>query len=147
MSARILVLAAAGALLVAATAADAASRARAAGFTVSGRPAGRLAPGRSFPIDVRLVNRRRFAIRVTAVGVAVRAVSRRGCRPRANFVTRPYRGRPIVLPPHAARTLAGLGVRRALWPRIGMRDTAARQDACAGARLALRYSGVARRAR
>jgi hypothetical protein len=147
MSARMLVLAAAGALLTAAAVADAAPRPSAVGFAVSGRPAGRLVPGGELPIDLRLINRRPYALRVTALRVAVAAVSRAGCLARANFATRAYRGRPIVLPARAARTLTGLGVPRSLWPRVAMRDTAGRQDACAGARLSLRYTGSARRAR
>jgi hypothetical protein len=148
MSGRILILAAAGGLLVAGAVADATPRHRAAvGFAVSGRPAGRLAPGRTLPIDLRLQNRRPFALRVTALSVTVRAVSRPRCGVRANFTVRPYRGRPVVLPARAARTLRALGVRRALWPRIAMRDSAVSQAACAGARLSLRYSGTARRAR
>lgn len=148
MSMRCLLLAAAGALLAAAAVADAApGRTATAGFAISGRPAGGLVPGGSRVIDLRLANRRPFPLRVTALTVAVRSVSRAGCRARANFTTRPYRGRPIVLPAKAVRTLAGLRIRRALWPRVAMRNTAARQDACAGARLSLRYAGIARRAR
>lgn len=148
MSARILALAAAGALVAAAAVADAAPRRSvAAGFTISGRPAGSLAPGGSRPIDLRLTNRHPFALRVTALTVAVSAAGRPGCAPRANFAARPYSGRPFVLPAKAARTLRGLGIRRPLWPRVAMRDTAAAQDACAGARLTLRYAGAARRAR
>lgn len=148
MSARTLVLAAAGALVAAAAVADAAPRKPApAGFSVSGRPVGRLVPGRSLPIDLRLENRRPFALRVTVLTVAVRAAARPGCAPRANFAARPYRGRPLLVPPRAVRTLSGLGVSRSLWPRVAMRDTAVSQDACAGARVTLRYAGVARRAR
>jgi hypothetical protein len=147
MSAHMLVLAAAAALLVAAAVADAAPRPSAVGFAVSGRPAGRLVPGGALPIDLRLANHRPYALRVTALRVAVAGVSRPGCGARANFATRPYRGRPIVIPPKSARTLAGLGLPPALWPRVAMRDTAGSQDACAGARLSLRYSGTARRAR
>lgn len=148
MSARTLVLAAAGGLLVAAAVADAAPRGRTApGFAVSGTPAGRLAPGRGVPIDLRLANRRAYALRITALTVAVRAASRPGCGVRANFAARAYRGRPIVVPAKAVRTLRGLRIPRALWPRIAMRDLGAAQDACAGARLSLRYAGVARRAR
>lgn len=148
MTARILILAAAGALVAAVAVADAAPRKPApAGFLVSGRPAGSLAPGGSVSIDLRLSNRRPFALRVTALTVAVRAASRPGCTPRANFATRPYGGRPVVVPPKAVRTLSGLRIGRRLWPRVVMRDTAARQDACAGARLSLRFAGVARRAR
>jgi hypothetical protein len=148
MSARILLLAAAGALVFAAAAADAAARTPAsAGFTVSGRAAGRLVPGGSLPIDLRLRNRRPFPLRVTALTVAVRAASRPGCTPRANFATLPYRGRPVVVPPKAVRTLSALRISRRLWPRVVMRDTAVRQDACAGARLSLRFAGVAARSR
>jgi len=148
MSARILLLAAAGALVFAAAAADAATRKPApAGFTVSGRAAGGLVPGGSLSIDLRLRNGRPFALRVTALTVAVRAASHPGCTPRANFATRPYRGRPVVVPAKAVRTLSGLRISRRLWPRVVMRDTAGRQDTCAGARLSLRFTGVAGRAR
>jgi hypothetical protein len=148
MTARMLILAAAGTLVVAAAVADAAQRTPASpGFTLAGRAAGRLVPGGSLSIDLRLRNRRPFALRVTALTVAVRAASRPGCTPRANFTTRRYRGRPVVVPAKAVRTLSGLRISRRLWPRVVMRDTAARQGACAGALLSLRFAGVARRAR
>jgi hypothetical protein len=146
MSVRTLILAA-GALLAAGAVADAAPRHTAAGFAVSGRAAGRLVPGAQLPIDLRLTNRRPFRLRVTALTVAVRAADRPGCAVAANFSVRAYRGRPLVLRARSSRTLGALGVSPALWPRIGMRDTAAAQDACAGARLELRYAGTARRAR
>jgi hypothetical protein len=148
VSARTLALAAAGALVAAAAVADAAPRrSLAAGFAIAGRAAGSLAPGRSRPIDLRLTNRHPFALRVTSLSVSVSAAGRPGCAPRANFATRPYSGRPFVVPAKAARTLGGLRIPRWHWPRVTMRDTAAPQNACAGAGLTLRYTGAARRAR
>lgn len=77
----------------------------------------------------------------------IRRVNRPGCGARANFRAIPYRGRAIRLAPRATRTLQGLGIRRSVWPRVTMRDTAVAQDGCAGARLVLAFAGVARRAR
>jgi hypothetical protein len=148
MSARAAILTAAAALLAAAAVAGAAPRQRPGpGFAIAGRPVGTLAPGRALPIDVGLSNRRPYPLRISRITVAVRSVSGRGCAAGANFRAVPYRGRPIRLAPWATRTLAGIGIRRALWPRVAMLDTRVSQDACAGARLVLRYAGSARRAR
>ena len=141
-----LLLAVAGA----AAAASAAHRrpARAA-LGIAGRPAGRLSPGIGVPIDLRLTNRRRFALRVIRVTVSIRAkTSRRGCDTRRNFRVRPLMLRhPLRLGPGRSRTHAQLGYGRGRWPRIVMRDTPVNQAACAGARVALRYVATAWRAR
>ena len=140
-----LLVAAAGA----AAAASAHRRPARAGLGIAGRPAGRLSPGAGVPIDLRLTNRRRFALRVIRVTVSIRAkTSRRGCDARRNFRVRPLRLRHALrLGPGRSRTLAQLGYGRGRWPRIVMRDTAVNQAACAGARVALRYAATARRAR
>lgn len=116
---------------------------------IAGRPAGRLSPGAGVPIDLRLTNRRRFALRVTRVTVSIRArTSRRRCDARRNFRVRALvLRRALRLGPGRSRTLAQLGYPRSRWPRIVMRDTAVNQAACAGARVALRYAATARRAR
>jgi hypothetical protein len=139
----------AGAAGAAAAAAAGGPRAGRAGFAIAGRPAGRLAPGSGAPIDLRLTNRRHFAVRVTRLVVSVRAIAgHRGCGLGANFRIVPFRGRyPITLPAGRSRTLAQLGYPAGRWPRVEMRETGRNQDACAGARLALAYSGRARRAR
>jgi len=136
----------------AAGAADASApgaHARRAGFTIVGRLTGRLAPGAGVPIDLRLTNRSRFPLRVTRLAVSVRAVTApASCGARANFRARAFRGRyPIALPAGRSRTLAQLGYPAGRWPRIEMLETGKDQDACAGARITLAYSGTARRGR
>jgi hypothetical protein len=109
-------------------------------------PSGRLAPGGRVPIDLRLTDRRPFALRITRLVVTVRGVTPRGCAPRRNFRAFPFRGRtPIVLRPGRSRTLAQLGYPAARWPGVAMIDTASDQAACRGARVALAYVATARR--
>jgi hypothetical protein len=141
-------------LLVAAAGAAAAAspthrRPARAALGIAGRPAGRLAPGTGIPIDLRLTNRRRFPLRVMRVTVSIRAkTSRPACDARRNFGVRPLMLRhALTLPPGRSRTLAQLGYSRGRWPRIVMRDTRRDQATCAGARVALRYTATARRAR
>jgi hypothetical protein len=120
----------------------------AAGFAIGGRVSGRLVPGARLPIDLRLINRRHFALRITRLAVSVRAVTTRpGCSGR-NFRVLGFRGRyPIRLPGGRSRTLAQLGYPTGRWPRVEMLETHRDQDACAGARITLVYSGSARRTR
>jgi hypothetical protein len=54
---------------------------------------------------------------------------------------------PLTLKPGRSRTLAQFGYPRGRWPRIVMRDTTSDQTTCAGARVTLRYTATARRAR
>jgi hypothetical protein len=119
------------------------------GIAIAGRPQGRLAPGRALPIDLRLTDRRPFAIRVTRLTVSVRSVTPRpGCAARRNFRALQFRGRhPLVLRPGRPRTLAQLGYPVAAWPRVQMLDTSFDQTACARVKVALAYTATGRRAR
>jgi len=131
-----------------ATAAGAQHRAAAPAVAIAGRPSGRLAPGGRVRIDLRLTDRRPFALRITRLVVTVRGVTPRGCAARRNFRALPFRGRsPIVLRPGRSRTLAQLGYADARWPGVAMLDTGSDQAACKGAHVALAYVATARRAR
>jgi hypothetical protein len=124
-------------------------RAAGPGVAISGRPSGALAPGRRVPIDLRLTDRRPFALRITRLVVTVRGViPRRGCAAGRNFRALPFRGRyPIVLRPGRGRTLAQLGYPAARWPDVAMLDTGSDQAACRGAHVTLAYAATASRAR
>jgi hypothetical protein len=132
-----------------AAAAGGTHRAAGPGIAVAGRPSGALVPGRRVPIDLRLTDRRPFAVRITRLVVTVRGVTpRRGCAALRNFRALPFRGRsPIVLHPGRSRTLAQLGYPAARWPGVAMLDTRSDQAACRGAHVALAYAATARRAR
>jgi hypothetical protein len=122
------------------------TRSSAPAFAIAGRLTGRLVPGGRVAIDLRLANRRRVPLVVTRVSVAIASVTgRRGCR-RNVFRAVAFRGRyPIRLRARGTSTLSGLGYPRRWWPRVEMADTLANQDACRGARIALAFSGSARR--
>jgi hypothetical protein len=117
-------------------------------FTIRGDLRGSLAPGTSRPLNLRLTNRYKFALSVTRlkVRVSIDARHRRGgCSVRRDFAVVGLPTRALTLPRRATRTLRTLRVRL---PRVRMRNLAHRnQDACKGARLRLRYSAVARKAR
>ncbi len=150
MTGRLIVAAGLATVAVAggATAAGAKHRAPAPGIAVAGRPTGKLAPGVRLPLNLRLTDRRPFALRVTRLVVTVRGVTRPGCAARRNFRALPFRGRyPIRLRPGRSRTLAQLGYPAARWPAVAMLDTVADQTACRGAQVALAYAATARRAR
>jgi hypothetical protein len=120
-------------------------------LTISGRLARPLRPGTSGRLDLRLANRRPFAVWVTRLRIRVsvdRRHRRAGCSARRDFAVRQLsrRAHPLRLPARRARRLSRLRVKRL--PGVAMRNLrTVNQDACKGAKLRLRYTGTARRAR
>jgi hypothetical protein len=118
-------------------------------FVIAGNLRGPLWPGSSQRLNLRLTNRTRYRLWITRlrIGVSVdRAHGRAGCSPRRDFAVRQLERRayPFALERHSRRRLSSLGIRRL--PRVAMRNLAhVNQDACKGARLRLRYRGLARR--
>ena len=117
-------------------------------FKIAGDLPRPLVPGAAQPLNLRLTNRRRFALGITKLSVAVAVDARgakAGCAAAANFtVTRLAKDAyPIRLRARRTRTLRALGIRRV--PVVVMRNLASNQDACQDVRLSFRYAGRARR--
>lgn len=120
----------------------------AASFAISGR-FGRLWPGTAQPIDLVLSNRGSQAIAITQLHVwfasvgASRATALLPC-PTSEFRVSQYAGHlPLHVGSHKRFDLRRLGVAWTRWPRVSMLELGVNQDGCQGARVALRYSGVA----
>lgn len=113
------------------------------GFPISGT-VDSLAPGVTRPLNLLLGNPYNFAIRVTAVDIAVRAdTGNEGCDGPTNLrVTRPF-SVPVTVPANSTRSLDQLGVAPADRPQLTMPNLAVDQDACKGATFSLAFSGQA----
>ncbi|UKA49796.1 hypothetical protein LFT48_20595 [Arthrobacter sp. FW305-123] len=118
-------------------------------FGVTGTVLGPLAPGISQPVDLKITNGNVKAIDVTNLSVAISQVVRTPAAIAANlpcttadYKLTQYSGTyPLTVEP-GSRSLSGMGVSQASWPRITMLDTAQLQDGCKGATLRLTYSGT-----
>lgn len=116
-------------------------------FRISGDAAGPLSPGRAAPIDVELTNPAEGQLRVTALRVQVQAVTapnadeRHPCSPLDYAVSQVPSGFAVTVPAQATRSLSGLGVPEAAWPRVHMIDAPVNQDGCKGASVTLSYVG------
>lgn len=110
-------------------------------YVISGNATTALHPGTSSTIDLRFQNpnSQRITIPSGAITVTIGAPGR-GCPAHRNFEVVHTLTASITVPANATRTLSALGVPPAEWPVVEMKDTAATQDACAGATLPLRYS-------
>ena len=121
-----------------------------AAFSIRGNLHVRLHPGTSAPVNLVLLNRRNFALRITRLKVRIRIDrrhARAGCSARRDFRVAQVRRRtyPIRLRARRSRSLTRLRVRRAHLPRVRMANHRRRnQNACKGAKLRLPYSGRAR---
>jgi len=101
----------------------------------------RLAPGESHPVNLLLRNPHGRPLTVTALTLRVRRVR----APRADaahtcgvadFSVAQVSGRlGFTVPPSTTASLAELGLPRAQWPQIGMKNTALNQDGCKDAEL------------
>jgi hypothetical protein len=111
-------------------------------FRITGTAIAPLHPGGApVPVDLSLANPNAQPITVDAVEMRIDGTQPAGCAA-AIVVAGQLAARPSV-PGGATRTLSGLGVPRAAWPRLAMVDTGTSQDACAGATIALRFTGRA----
>lgn len=120
-----------------------------AGFKIYGTVRTPLVPGRTLPLNLLLVNKHTWPIRIRRISVSMtvdRAHDRAGCARLVHYRQRamPRSSYPIVMRPRTRLTLRQLGVRRL--PSITMLNLAKNQDVCRGAKLRLRYRGVSQRA-
>ncbi|MGO4583007.1 hypothetical protein AB4Z38_03830 [Arthrobacter sp. 2RAF6] len=118
-------------------------------FTISGGPAGLLAPGYGVSIDLQLANPGNTNLNVTGLTVSVTGITRtaqatannRPCNPSDYAVTQFSGSYPITAPPGNS-SLSGSGIPAAQWPQIKMLNSSLNQDGCKGATLQLSYSGT-----
>lgn len=112
-------------------------------FTVSGNPAGTLAPGApALPVDLLLQNPNNQDLAISTLTVTVAKTSSAGCAA-GNFAVTQYSGPyPLRLAARQTATLSQLGVPASALPRIVMLDLPTSQDACKNATVALAYSGA-----
>jgi hypothetical protein len=122
-------------------------RLRAGQFRIGGDSVKPLAPGSSAPINVTFTNLRGSTLVVERLRVRVRAVSAPNADAdhpcsRADFNVRQVpAGFSVRVGPNATRSLQGLDVPVASWPRVRMVNRPVNQDGCKGASLSLSYGG------
>jgi len=117
-------------------------------FSIEGDLPGRLSPGSGGAIPLRIGNPHPYPITVSGVQVTIDAgSSREGCDGRVDLGLRQSNSAGgaigLLVPANATVTLPAQGVTA---PLLWMRDRPVNQDACKGARFAVRYGGVARKA-
>jgi hypothetical protein len=111
-------------------------------FRITGTAVGLLQPGGpAVPVDLALANPNAAPITVDAVEMRVDGARPADCAA-AITVVRQLAARPSV-PGGATRTLSGLGIPPEAWPQLAMLDTGTNQNGCAGATIALRFTGRA----
>ncbi|HET9330428.1 MAG TPA: hypothetical protein VFO23_07885 [Steroidobacteraceae bacterium] len=121
-------------------------------FVITGSVAQPLYPGAVKPMNLTFTNPFNFAIRVTAVTIAVAHQTtvngnpNPGCDGPANIVVAQDFGTPVVIPANATASLLSLHVSSSLWPQIEMLDLSTNQDACKGATYSFSFSGTAAKA-
>lgn len=119
-------------------------------FRISGDVTGRLRPGAVMPVRLTVRNPHRFPIVVKRVRGTLsidKAHARAGCDVRKNFSYRQNlrRWKPLKLRARAKVRFTGRRAPRA--PNVLMRSRTVDQGACKGARLKIRYTGTAVKAR
>ncbi len=118
-------------------------------FTISGGPAGVLAPGYSVSVDLQLANPGNTNINVTGLTVSIAGITRtaqavannRPCNPSDYVITQFSGSYPISAPPGNS-SLSASGFPAIQWPQIKMLNSSLNQDGCKGATLQLSYSGT-----
>ncbi|MEV8146812.1 hypothetical protein AB0O52_01535 [Arthrobacter sp. NPDC080073] len=118
-------------------------------FTISGGPAGVLAPGYSVSVDLQLANPGNNNINVTGLTVSITGITRtaqavannRPCNPSDYVITQFSGSYPISAPPGNS-SLSTSGFSANQWPQIKMLNSSLNQDGCKGATLQLSYSGT-----
>lgn len=117
-----------------------------AAFQIRGDATAPMSPGVSVPIALTFSNPHLKPMVVSYVRVSIRDLvtphADRG-HPCSLDDYRIYQMKatvPITVPAGSTAGLESLQIPRSEWPRIGMRDRAANQDGCKGARLTLGYS-------
>jgi endonuclease YncB( thermonuclease family) len=118
-----------------------------ASFVIAGDTLETMTPGAMVPIDLALTNPHEFPISVTDLTVEIRLVQAPNADKRhlctvADFTVHQASGtEPITVAASSTSTLSALGLRRQLWPHIGMLNRPVNQDGCMGAALGLGYAG------
>ena len=118
-------------------------------FTIAG-DAGDLQPGVSRALNLSIANPNRLRLSVTSLIVTLHSVSAPQATDAqpctlADFSVRQFSGPyPLLVAPSRTRTLSGLRIPIARWPRVAIKDRPFDQDGCQGASLNLVYSGTAR---
>lgn len=118
-------------------------------FTISGNPAGLLAPGYAVPVDLQLAIPGNSSLGVTGLTISIAGVTRtaqavasnRPCNPSDYAVTQFSGSYPFTAPPGNS-SLSGIGIPAAQWPQIRMQNSSLNQDGCKGATLQLSYAGT-----
>jgi hypothetical protein len=117
-----------------------------AAFTIDGNVDELISPGVKAFIDLAFTNPHDVAMSVTDVAVTVREVNAPNaddihpCAIGDFAVEQAPNSVEITLAARSTSTLRGLGIARARWPRVGMRERSVNQDGCKGASLTLGYT-------
>jgi hypothetical protein len=120
---------------------------------MSGQTRWPLSPGASAPLNLHLTNPNRFALSVGHLRVTLRQVHgpridrRHPCGVSDFRVRQASQGLEVALAAHGTTSLRRAHVRKALWPRVMMRNRAVNQDGCKAARLRLRFTATGTRVR
>lgn len=113
-------------------------------FTISGTMTGLLAPGVTRAMDLTFTNPNNQDLTVSSLSVSVTSTSNpTGCAT-SNYTVTQFSGNyaALVVPHNGTASLSGLGVPQAQWPKLGMLNTNANQNACKGATVNLTYIGT-----
>jgi hypothetical protein len=117
-----------------------------AAFTIDGAAAESISPGVMASLDLTFTNPHDFAMWVGNLSVTARAVGAPNaddthpCAVGDFAVDQVSSSFEIRLAARSTSTLRSLGIARATWPRVGMRDRSVNQDGCKGASLTLDYT-------
>ncbi len=124
---------------------------RSAGISVHGDVEQALFPGMAQPVDLLLTNPNGRAVSITNIAVALRTVGLAAERPApgtcsaADFAVAQFSGPyPIRLAAHQTASMSRLGFAPAEMPQVEMIDQPYNQDGCAGARIGLSFTSLAR---
>jgi hypothetical protein len=116
-------------------------------FGIGGDTTQTMSPGMTVRVDVTMTNPNDRAMTVSGLVITVDRVA----APRADrlhpcsvddfTVEQPEVDLRATVPANTFRSLSGLGVDQARWPRVGMVNRSVNQDGCKGALVTLAYSG------
>ena len=115
---------------------------------ISSRVRGRLAPGASAPVDVRLTNSNDSNVTVGELTTMIEGISSPSATPDlpcedADFSVQQYSGvEQLTVPAASSLSLKSLGVPQSQWPRISMANRPVNQDGCKLASLALHFTAT-----
>ena len=118
-----------------------------ASFVIAGDAIETMTPGAMVPIDLTLTNPHDFPISVTGLNVEIHllqapnADDRHLCTVADFTLEQASSDGPITVAASSTSTLSDLGLRRQMWPHIGMLNRPVNQDGCMGAALSLAYTG------